>query len=63
MGTLYALVITVCMFGSHCEDAVLEIYESEQTCIDAAFEQRVNGECLAVEGIIRADDQQPAMKF
>ncbi|ATA23500.1 DUF1482 domain-containing protein [Brenneria goodwinii] len=62
METLYALVITVCTFGSHCQDAVLEIYESERDCEQAAYEQRVHGECFPVEGIIRADDQQPAIK-
>ncbi|WP_341874934.1 DUF1482 family protein [Pectobacterium odoriferum] len=26
------------------------------------YDQRVNGECWPVEGIIRADDQRPATK-
>ncbi|PWC10692.1 DUF1482 domain-containing protein [Brenneria roseae subsp. americana] len=62
METLYALVITICTFGSHCQDAVLEIYESERDCEQAAYEQRVHGECFPVEGIIKADDQRPAVK-
>ncbi|WP_410735979.1 DUF1482 family protein [Citrobacter koseri] len=35
------------------QDVILGVYDNQQECQAAAVEQKVNGECWPVEGIIR----------
>ncbi|MPU29090.1 DUF1482 family protein [Escherichia coli] len=56
MGTLFALVLTVGMTNGDYQDVILDIYESQQQCEAAATDQRINGECFPVEGVIKADE-------
>lgn len=60
MNALFALVLTIGMTNGDFQDVVLGVYDSQEQCEQAAVEQRVNGECFPVEGIIRADEL-PAM--
>ncbi|MFJ5389469.1 DUF1482 family protein [Pectobacterium sp. CHL-2024] len=60
--TLFALVLVICTTTNECHEAVLGVYDTKQDCVTDMYEQRVNGECWPVEGIIRADGQQPATK-
>lgn len=53
MSTLFALVLTVAMTNGDYHDVILGIYDSQQECQSAAIEQKVNGECWPVDGIIR----------
>ena len=62
MESLFALVIVICTTTGDCHEAVLGVYETQKDCAADMFEQRVHGECFPVEGIIRADGQQPAVK-
>ncbi|MCS3430064.1 YebW family protein [Klebsiella sp. BIGb0407] len=52
MNTLFALVLTIGMTNGEFQDVVLGVYDSQEQCEQAAVEQRVNGECFPVEGII-----------
>ncbi|AUH00892.1 DUF1482 domain-containing protein [Prodigiosinella confusarubida] len=63
MGTLFALVISVCMLNGNCDDAVLGVYGSKQECVQDMYVQRVHGECYPVEGIVpTGDGQRPATR-
>lgn len=53
MGELFALVLTVAMTNGDFQDVILGVYDNQQECQSAAVEQKVNGECWPVEGIIR----------
>ncbi|EPZ2459382.1 DUF1482 family protein [Citrobacter youngae] len=53
MSTLFALVLTVAMTNGDYHDVILGVYDSQQECQSAAIEQKVNGECWPVDGIIR----------
>nr|MCA7009741.1 YebW family protein [Dickeya chrysanthemi] len=61
MGVMFALVIAICSTHGDCEPAVTGVYDSQQECELAMYEERIlDGECYPVERIIRqADDQQP----
>ncbi|HBC6873887.1 TPA: DUF1482 family protein [Citrobacter koseri] len=51
--SLFALVLTVAMTNGDFQDVNLGVYDNQQECQAAAVEQKVNGECRPVEGIIR----------
>jgi hypothetical protein len=57
MNTLFALVLSVIMANGDVQDAVLDVYDSQARCEQAAVEQHVSGECYPVEQIIRAEEQ------
>lgn len=61
MNTLFALVLTIAMTNGEFQDVVLGVYDSQEQCEQAAVEQRVNGECFPVEGIIRAGELPATM--
>jgi hypothetical protein len=52
METLYALVLTIAVMNGEYQDAVLNIYDSEQQCEAAATEQHVSANCYVVDGVI-----------
>jgi len=56
MGTLFALVLTIGMTNGECQDVVLDVYNSQQQCEQAAIEQKVSGDCYPVERIVRSDE-------
>ncbi|WP_370977239.1 DUF1482 family protein [Enterobacter ludwigii] len=56
MNTLFALVLTIGMTNGEFQDVVLDVYDSQQQCQQAAVEQNVNGECWPVDEIIRNDE-------
>lgn len=56
MNTLFALVLTIGMTNGEFQDVVLDVYDSQQQCQQAAAEQNVNGECWPVDEIIRNDE-------
>jgi hypothetical protein len=60
MGPLFALVLTIGMTNGDFQDIVIGVYDSQVQCEQAAVEQRVNGECFPVEGII-SGGELPAM--
>ena len=59
MNALFALVINICSVNGPCVDAVVDVYDSEAICRKAAVDQRVNGECYPVDGIVRRVNDQP----
>ncbi|QWA09563.1 DUF1482 family protein [Sodalis ligni] len=59
MNTLFALVISICSTHGACTDAVVDVYPSEAVCRQAAYEQRINGACYPVDGIMHQIDEQP----
>lgn len=59
MNSLFALVLTVAMTNGDFQDVVVGIYDNQQECQTAAVEQKINGECWPVDGIIR-NGEQPA---
>jgi len=58
MNTLFALVINICTVHAGCVDAVVDVYDTKALCEQAAIEQRVNGACYPVDGIVRQIDDQ-----
>ena len=61
MNTLFALVLTIAMTNGEFQDVVLGVYDNQEQCEQAAVEQRVNGECFPVEGIIRSGELPATM--
>lgn len=59
MNTLFALVLTIAMTNGDYQDVVVDVYDNEQECRAAAVEQKVDGECYPVEGIVR-NGEMPA---
>lgn len=59
MNTLFALVLTIGMTNGEFQDVVLDVYESEQQCEQAAVEQQVAGNCYPVDKIVRANEIPP----
>ncbi len=60
MNTLFALVINICGLSAGSSDTVIEIYDTETACQQAMFDQRINGECFPVDGIVHQVNDQPA---
>ena len=56
MNTLFALVLTIGMTNGEFQDVVVDVYESQQQCEQAAVEQHVTGNCYPVEKNVRADE-------
>ena len=56
MNTLFALVLTIGMTNGEFQDVVVDVYESQQQCEQAAVEQHVTGNCYPVEKIVRAGE-------
>ena len=56
MGTLFALVLTIGMTNGEFQDVVLDVYDSQQQCEQAAIDQHVSGDCYPVERIVRSDE-------
>ncbi|HED6269667.1 DUF1482 family protein [Enterobacter cloacae] len=52
MTTLYALVLTVFLTSGDVQEQVVDVYDTQAKCLDAAREQRIAGECYPVEAII-----------
>lgn len=57
MSTLFALVLTVISLNGESQDVIIDVYDSQQECQAAAVEQKVNGECWPVDGLIRSNEQ------
>ncbi|RKR63992.1 uncharacterized protein DUF1482 [Yokenella regensburgei] len=58
MGTLFALVLTVAMTNGEYQDVILGVYDSQQECSQAAYDQKVAAECWPVDGIFRNGETQ-----
>ncbi|WP_373995354.1 DUF1482 family protein [Leclercia adecarboxylata] len=44
------------MTNGEFQDVVLDVYDSQQQCEQAAIEQKVSGDCYPVERIVRSDE-------
>jgi len=56
MGTLFALVLTIGMTNGDYQDVVLDVYDDQQQCEQAAIEQKVSGICYPVERLVRNEE-------
>ena len=65
MGSLFALVLTISMTNGEFQDVVLDVYDDQQQCEQAAIDQKVSGNCYPVERIISSEElpAQAEVKF
>jgi len=56
MGPLFGLVLTIGMTNGEFQDVVLDVYDSQQQCEQAAIDQKVSGNCYPVEQIVRSEE-------
>lgn len=57
MSTMFALMLTVGMLTGGNQDVLLGVYDSELECKKAAIEQRIQGECYPLKGVL---EEHPA---
>lgn len=56
MGSLFALFLTISMTNGEFQDVVLDVYDDQQQCEQAAIDQKVSGNCYPVERIVRNEE-------
>ncbi|WP_285130849.1 DUF1482 family protein [Leclercia adecarboxylata] len=44
------------MTNGEFQDVVLDVYDSQQQCEQAAIDQKVSGDCYPVEQIVRSEE-------
>ncbi|HFD6833621.1 TPA: DUF1482 family protein [Klebsiella oxytoca] len=63
MTTWFALVLNICSLSGDCSEVVADIFDSEQKCIIAVWEDSSRGHCVPAKQVLTADDQRPAVRF
>lgn len=57
-GTLFALVLTTYLTTGEVQDSVIEIYPIYIECLQAAEQQKIEGNCYHVDEIVHQEENK-----